>query len=395
MTSAKDAGGTARHGLAGRHGGQVLVDQLKAHGVRRVFSVPGESFLAVLDALYDSGIENIVCRHEGAAAMMAEATGKLTGRPGVAFVTRGPGAMNASSGVHVARQDSTPMVLFVGQIARGHRDREAFQELDYRAVFGSVAKWVAEVDDADRLVEYINRAFLVACTGRPGPVVLALPEDMLSGLTGVVGRAAHRISPTAVSQGQVDDIQRLLMQAKRPLVVAGGSGWTAAAALDLQRFAQAFDVPVAVTFRRQDYLDNRVDNYVGDLGVGMNAKLGKRLKDSDFLLVLGARFGDITTGGYTLVTPQDQGRVMVHVHPDPNLPGQLLNCDLTVSAHPVKLLEKLAELRPEAAPVWAEWRRAARADYENWQVPVETPGAVKMEAVVGWLSQHLPHDAIL
>ena len=379
----------------GRHGGRLLVEQLKAHGVRRVFSVPGESYLAVLDGLYESGIENIVCRHEGAAAMMAEATGKLTGQPGVAFVTRGPGATNASAGVHVARQDSTPMVLFVGQIARAHRDRDAFQELNYRAVFGTMAKWVAEVDDTDRLPEYINRAFHLAQSGRPGPVVLALPEALLAAHTDVPVPAPTKLSPTAVSDAQSAAILERLARARRPMIVAGGSRWSADAAVNLQRFSAEFDLPVAVTFRRQDYMDNRVATFVGDLGVGVNPKLAARLRDADFLLILGSRFGDIATGGYTLVTSGDAGRTIVHVHPDPDLPGQVLHTDLTVTARAADALALLAGAQSNAPPVWAEWTHAARADYLAWQVPVETPGKVKMEAIVGWLSDNLPADVII
>ncbi len=379
----------------GRHGGRLLVEQLKAHGVRRVFSVPGESYLAVLDGLYASGIQNIVCRHEGAAAMMAEATGKLTGQPGVAFVTRGPGATNASAGVHVARQDSTPMVLFVGQIARAHRDRDAFQELNYRAVFGTMAKWVAEVDDTDRLPEYINRAFHVAQSGRPGPVVLALPEDMLAAHTDVQVTAPTKLYPTAVSDAQIAAILERLARARRPMIVAGGSQWSADAATNLQRFSAEFNLPVAVTFRRQDYMDNRVATYVGDLGVGVNPKLAGRLSDADFLLILGSRFGDVATGGYTLVTSGDAGRTIVHVHPDPDLPGQVLHTDLTVTARAADALALLAESRSNGNPEWADWTRAARADYLAWQVPVDTPGKVKMEAIVGWLSDNLPADVIV
>ncbi len=302
-----------------RHGGQILVEQLKLQGVTRVFSVPGESFLAALDGLHESGITNIVCRHEGGAAMMAEATGKLTSRPGVAFVTRGPGATNASAGVHIARQDSTPMVLFVGQIARGHRDREAFQEVDYRAFFGPLAKWVAEVEDTDRLPEYINRAFHVAMSGRPGPVVLALPEDMLSDVSSVPA-----LTPTARPHAAVSPSRRStrlwnsLSHATRPLIVVGGSDWSVEAAEDLHRFAAAFDLPVAVTFRRQAHLDNRAPQYVGDLGVGMNPKLATRLREADLLLVLGSRLGDIATGGFELIDPTDPGKVH---RPRPSRPG--------------------------------------------------------------------------
>ncbi len=379
----------------GRHGGQLLVDQLKAHGVSRVFSVPGESFLAVLDGLHGSGIENIVCRHEGGAAMMAEATGKMTGRPGVVFVTRGPGATNASSAIHVARQDSTPLVMFAGQIARAHRDREAFQELDYRAVFGPMAKWAAEVDDTDRLPEYVNRAFRVAMSGRPGPVVLALPEDVLSAPCDGAALAPQPLAqrpPPPEAAGQVLD---MLARAARPLAVVGGPGWSAQAAADLERFAAAHDLPVAVTFRRQDYMDNGAAQYVGDLGVGMNPALAARLKAADFLLLFGTRFGDVPTDGYTLVTPEAPGKQIIHVHPDPDLPGSWLRTDLAICAAAPDMLRALCALNAPGDVPWGDWRRAARADYEAWQAPKETPGAVKLEQVVRWLSGNLPEDAIV
>ncbi|MDJ0629246.1 MAG: thiamine pyrophosphate-binding protein [Rhodobacter sp.] len=376
-----------------RHGGQILVDQLKAQGVGRVFSVPGESFLPVLDGLFDSGIENVVCRHEGGAAMMAEATGKLTGRPGVAFVTRGPGATNASSGVHVARQDSTPMVLFVGQIARAHRDREAFQEVDYRRFFGPLAKWAAEVDTAARLPEYVNRAFHVAASGRPGPVILALPEDVLAAEVDIPALAPTAAPEAAVSEGQIDALLERIGRAKRPLVVAGGPGWSAQAARDLQTFAEGQGLPVAVSFRRQDYLDNRSPSYAGDLGVGANPALAARLRAADCLLVLGSRLSDIATGGYETLEVAAPGKTILHVHPDPDLPGSVYRCDLAVTARAADVVARLAQA-PKAGD-WGNWAAEARAEYEAWQVPRETPGAVKMEAVVGWLSEHLPDDAIL
>ena len=378
-----------------RHGGQLLVEQLKAHGISRVFSVPGESFLAVLDGLHGSGIENVVCRHEGGAAMMAEATGKLTGRPGVAFVTRGPGATNASAGVHVARHDSTPMVLFVGQIPRAHRDRDAFQEVDYRAFFGGLAKWVAEVDDTDRLPEYVNRAFRVAMSGRPGPVVLALPEDVLSGAATAPVLPPAPLTPPAVSEAQLAEALALLARASRPLVVAGGPGWSARAAQDLERLAGAFGLPVAVSFRRQDYMDNRAASYVGDLGVGMNPKLAGRLREADCLLILGSRLGDIPTGGYSLVNPASPGKTIIHVHPDPAVPGSVYRADLAITATAPDFLAALRGENGPASPAWAGWASAARADYEAWQQPKETPGAVKLEDVVRWLSDNLPEDAVL
>ena len=377
-----------------RHGGRILADQLALHGVRRVFSVPGESFLAALDGFLDAGIENIVCRHEGGAAMMAEATGKLTNRPGVAFVTRGPGATNASAGIHVARQDSTPMILFVGQIARGHRDRGAFQEVDFRAMFAPLAKWAAEIDDTARIPEYVGRAVHEAMAGRPGPVVLSLPEDMLSDLADVPDLPPAPLPLAAVPGAAVAAVEEALAQAHRPLVVVGGPLWTAAAAADLGRFAGARGLPVAATFRRQDYLDNHHSSYVGDLGVGMNPKLGARLAEADLILALGTRLGDTATNGYELMDPARPGPRIVHVHPDPGEPGRVWRPALSIAAHAPDLLAALAGRNAEPGP-WADWAAALRADYEAWQAPRETPGAVKMEAVVRWLSDHLPEDAVV
>ena len=279
-----------------RHGGQILVEALKLHGVRRVFSVPGESYLAVLDGLHDAGIQNVVCRHEGGAAMMAEASGKLTGRPGVCLVTRGPGATNASAGVHVARQDSTPMILLIGQIARADRDREAFQEVDYRQMFGGLAKWVGQIEDTDRIPEYMARAFDLAQSGRPGPVVLALPEDMLSALADVPDLPPAPRPVAGISETQLAAIRDAMAGAERPLVIPGGAHWTQADADRLTAFAEGWGLPVAVPFRRQDYMDNRHPNYAGDLGVGMNTRMGEALREADVILSLGSKLGDIADG---------------------------------------------------------------------------------------------------
>lgn len=376
-----------------RHGGQILVDQLVAQGVTRVFSVPGESFLAALDGLHDSGIENIVCRQEGGAAMMAEAQGKMTGKPGVAFVTRGPGATNAAAGIHIAKQDSTPMVVFVGQIARAHRDREAFQEMDYRAVFGTLAKWAAEVDQIERLPEYISRAFHVACSGRPGPVVLALPEDMLSGHADVADLPAPAPRPAAVSTAQIEAITAALQTAQRPLVIAGGPGWSQAATEALARFAEGWNLPVAVTFRRQDRMNNDHPLYAGDLGVGMNPRLGQRLAQADLLLVLGARLGDIATDGYEILNPTRPGPKILHLHPDPDELGRVFHPALAIAAPTAEAVSALA--KTSGSGPWADWAAQARKDYEAWQKPTETPGAVKLEQVVAWLASNLPHDSIL
>lgn len=376
-----------------RHGGQILVEQLRLRRVKRVFSVPGESFLAALDGLYDSDIQNVVCRHEGGAAMMAEATGKLTGKPGIAFVTRGPGATNAAAGVHIARQDSTPMILFVGQIDTAHRDREAFQELDYRQTFGDLAKWVAEVDHTDRLPEYIARAWHTATSGRPGPVVLALPENMLSARADVPDIAPVRQFQPSV-KGIAKDALKWLRHAKRPLVVAGGPLWTSEAAEDLATFAETQGLPVALGFRRQDYMDNRHPCYVGDLNVGVNPALAARLKQVDRLLVIGSRLGDIETQGYSLLNPQTPGPEVLHIHAEPEGPGQVHGPTFCASASGPAVLRQLADL-DACGSDWSTWTTSARADFEAWVQPKETPGDAKLEQIITWLSDTLPEDAIL
>jgi len=377
-----------------RHGGKILADALAIQGVKRVFSVPGESFLAALDGLFDSGIENIVCRQEGGAAMMAEAHGKLTNTPGVLFVTRGPGATNASSGIHVAMHDSTPMVVFVGQIDRAHRDRAAFQEVDYRQMFGGLAKWVAEVDDTARLPEYISRAFHVAMAGRPGPVVLALPEDMLSAEAQVADLPAATPARAAVAQGEAEAVMARLAAAKKPLVVVGGPLWTREASADLVRFVEAQGLPVAVSFRRQDYIDNRHPHYVGDLSVGMRPDLKAALQEADLLLLLGTRFGDVASGGYA-VDPAKPGKAIVHVHPDPDELGRVFRPDLAIAAPAPAMLAALAAQNGAGRAEWAAWREGMRAGYEAWLQPVETPGAVKLENVVKALPGLLPEGTVI
>ena len=377
-----------------RHGGKILVDHLVAQGVRRVYSVPGESFLAVLDGLHGSGIENIVCRHEGGAAMMAEATGKLSGQPGIAFVTRGPGATNAACGVHVARQDSTPMILFVGQIDTADRDREAFQELDYRAVFGGLAKWVAEVDDISRLPEYLSRAFHVALSGRPGPVVLALPENMLSARADVANLAPRAPTLPGIGAEQVQAVLAHLAQATRPLVVVGGSVWSQAACDDLAQMASRLGVPVAASFRRMDRMDNRHPHYVGDLGFGMNPHLADMLRQCDCLLALGTRLGDVATDGYRLVPPAGAGKVIIHAHPDPDELGRVHRPDLGLCVDVPTLVKALAGV-DATLPDWSDWVTTGRAAYLDWITPRPTPGEVQLEQVIVQLSNALPDTAIV
>lgn len=378
-----------------RHGGQILVDQLRIQGVERVFCIPGESFLAALDGLYDSGIETIVGRQEGGVAMMAEASGKLTGRPGIAFVTRGPGATNASAGVHIAQQDSTPMILFIGQVASDQRDREAFQEVDYRQMFGPLAKWVAEIDRTDRIPEYISHAFHVAMSGRPGPVVLALPEDMLSATADVLDAPAATPISTELSTQGARQIAQALTQAEQPLVLVGGGGWTKDATQDLTRFAQTFDLPIANSFRCQDYMDNHHPNFVGDVGIGINPALAAQVRDSDCLLVIGARLGEMTTSGYTLLTPPTSAQTLIHIYPDANELGRVYRPDLAFVATSPAALKTLAALPAPKVTPWSATRSAARNAYDAWQTPQPTPGELKLEDVICHLRDTLPDDAIL
>ncbi len=385
---------TAAH-EAPYHGGKVLLDCLAAQGVTRAFAIPGESFLAALDGFHDSVIELVVCRQEGAAAMMAEAHGKLTGSPGVAFVTRGPGATNASAGVHIAFQDSTPMVLFVGQVARDQRDREAFQEVDYRAMYGPLAKWVAEIDLTERIPEYVSQAFHVAASGRPGPVVLALPEDMLSAACDARPAAAATPVHNGPSADAVGAILAELSGAKRPFVIVGGGAWSAEASDALERFAAAWDLPVGASFRCQDYLDNRSPHYVGDVGIGINPALAERVKSADVLLALGPRLGEMTTSGYTLLSVPEPSQRLVHVHLDPSEFGRVYRPMLAVAASPAHTTAALAARGPEQAPRWSAWRADARADYDAWREPQPTPGALRMELVIAHLNEALPDDAIL
>lgn len=380
-----------------RHGGKILSDQLVKLGVTRVFSVPGESFLAALDGLHDSGIQNVVCRHEGGAAMMAEAHGKMTGEPGVCFVTRGPGACNASAGVHVAMQDSTPMILFVGQIDNRQTDRETFQEVDYRAMFSGLAKWVAQIDHTERLAEYIARAWRVAINGRPGPVVLALPENVLSATADIPDFAGAVVQRSAPEDAAFTPVLDRFLTAQRPVIIAGGSQWSDQSARALQAFAEVTGAPVVAGFRRQDHIDNRSAQYVGDLNVGINPKLAARMKDADCLLLIGTRFGDIETASYTRPDPLAPCASILHIYPDATEIGRVFGADESVVSRPDQAIETLLRLvkSKNLAPTWAEWTAAARADYVSWLMPQDSPGAVKQEKVIRWLSDTLPDDAIL
>ena len=381
--------------MALRHGGHILVDQLKVNGIKRVFSVPGESFLAALDGLYNSGIENIVCRQEGGAAMMAEADAKITSSPGVVFVTRGPGATHASSGVHIAMQDSTPLIVFVGQVPLEHRDREAFQEIDYERFFSPIAKWVAEVKDLKRLPEYISRAFQVSQGGRPGPVIISLPEDILSGVCEVPDRPRVVLGQQFTSDSEVKKIEKAIIKAERPLVIAGGTGWSKEAVKNLGVFVKNFNLPVATTFRRQHLMDNRHDCYIGDLGTGMNPALAKTVKESDLIIAIGTRLGEIATGGYELIDPKKPEQKIIHIHKDPNELGHVYQPTLAVLSSTENILNQFIDLPKLVNPEWSARTNEVRNNYLNWITPKETPGPVKLEKIIEWLSNNLPEDSIV
>ena len=379
-----------------RTGGQVLIDALAANDVDRIFCVPGESYLAALDAMYDHpDIDVHVTRNEGGASYMADAYGKLTGRPGICFVTRGPGATNASCGLHVASQDSTPMILFIGQIARQDTDREAFQEIDYRRMFGQVAKWVAQIEDADRIPEYVNRAITTAMSGRPGPVVLVLPEDMLTDATAVLDLPKAPAIRTSPSDADVAAALELLKTAERPLVVVGGSGWSEQARSDLEKFAANWDVPVATSFRCQDYFDNTHENYVGDLGIGISPGLTERMKNADVLLVIGARLGEMTTRSYTLLNIPMPQQKLIHVHASAEELGSVYYPTVAVHSSPATFAAALAQATPPSSATWSQHRSEARAEYVAWNSPIEVSGDVQMATIVNQLTSELPDNAII
>jgi len=375
-----------------RHGGKLLADQLVLHGTELAFCVPGESYLDVLDGLYDAPLRLIACRHEASAANMAEAYGKLTGRPGVCLVTRGPGATHASVGVHTAFQDSTPLILLVGQVASSQEEREAFQELDYRRLFGQTAKWVAQIDRTDRIPEYVARAFTTACAGRPGPVVLALPEDMLSSETDAPDALPFHVVQPYPGAEQIDELRSLLERAERPLAILGGGGWTPRAAQDLRIFLEANALPAGAAFRRQDSLDNDSPSYAGDVGIGLNPKLAARVRESDLLLAIGARLGEMTTSGYTLVEPPTPAQTLVHVHPGAEELGRVYRPALPILSGIEQFAAAVRDLRVE--PRWRDWSAEARADYEAWQKPSPMPGAVQLGECIAQLRARVP-DAIV
>jgi acetolactate synthase-1/2/3 large subunit len=379
-------------------GGQLVVGCLRAHGVEMAFSVAGESYLEVLDALCDAPeIRLVTCRQEGGAAFMAEAYGKLTGKPGVLLVTRGPGACNASIGVHTAFQDSTPMVVLVGQVARHQIDREAFQEVDFRKMYAPLAKWVTQIDMTERVPELLNQAFQVATSGRPGPVVVALPEDMLRETAAVAPVGPYRAVRAHPGAEDLAELRKLLFAAERPMMLVGGSGWDDPACADIARFLEANDLPVCCSFRRQDIVDNRLAGYCGDLGTGAAPTLVARVKQADLVLAIGARLGEITSQSYSLLGIPDPGKTLVHIHVAAEELGRVFRPSLAIQSGMPEIAAALAVLPPIANPRWAQWRRECRSEYEAGLQPsklTDSP-ALDLGRVMTWLRERLPDDAII
>jgi acetolactate synthase-1/2/3 large subunit len=379
-----------------RTGGEILVDQLVAHGVNHAFCVPGESYLAALDAFHDRAITLTVCRQEGGAAMMAEAVGKATGKPGICFVTRGPGATNASPGIHIGMQDSTPMIVFVGQVARDMREREAFQELDYRAVFGTMAKWATEIDDPARIPEIVSRAFHIATNGRPGPVVIALPEDMLTERAVVADAPAFEPVETWPGLTDMSRLQKMLWAAQRPIMILGGSRWSENAWAATRRFAERFDLPMVTTFRRGHLFDQTHRNYAGDLGVGPNPKLVARIKASDLVIVVGSRMGEMPSQSYTLFDIPQPRQTLVHVHPGADELGRVYRPNLAINASPTAFAAALEGLQAPNTIPWSDETRTANADYLAFtDKATDVPGAVNLGEIMVWLRGKFSPDDIL
>jgi acetolactate synthase-1/2/3 large subunit len=382
--------------LKTRHGGKILADALAAQGVKIAFGVPGESYLPVLDGLHDrrEEIQFIVCRQEGGASYAAEAYGKLTGEPGVLFVTRGPGATNGAIGVHTGFQDSTPMVVFIGQVPNEFAEREAFQEIDYRRMYGQMAKWVAQIDRVERIPEYVSRAFHTACAGRPGPVVLALPEDALFAEAAVADAPKHHTVRPAPAPADIEQLEKILRAAQRPFILLGGGGWTRDACVRVQRWTEANGLPVGTSFRCQDLFDNRSNHYAGDVGIGINPKLAERVKNADVLLVIGARLGEMTTSGYSLLDAPVPKQTLIHVHAGAEELGSVYRPALAINSGYPQFVEALERLKFDTS-AWRADVQALRASYLEWTTPRPIPGELQYGEVIKWLSDRLPEDTIV
>ncbi len=378
-------------------GGQALIEALIANGSDLAFGVPGESYLAALDALHDakSAIRFITCRHEAGAANMAEAHGKLTGKPGICFVTRGPGATHASIGLHTAFQDSTPMIMLIGQVASDQVEREAFQEIDYRRYLSEVTKWTAEINDPSRIAEYVGRAYRVATSGRPGPVALALPEDMLTALCDRQETIPFQPAKAHPGPDDMSALKAILEEAERPLLMLGGSGWSKASVDIIQAFAARNGLPVTVSFRCQDRFDNRLPNYVGDMGIGANPALIKQMQDADLLVVLGARLGEMTTGGYGRIKVPVPSQTLIHIHQGAEELGRVYQPTLAINATPDTMTCALETLDLKPNPAWTQQTADARAAYLDWIKPVTNPGPVQLADLYAHMRETLPADAIL
>ena len=376
-------------------GGQLIVEALEANGVKRISLVPGESFLAVLDALKDSSIEQLICRQEGGAAMMADCWGRLTGEPGICFVTRGPGATNASAGLHIARQDSIPMILFIGQVQRDAREREAFQEIEYRRAFTEVAKWVAEIDDARRIPEMVTRAFAVATSGRPGPVVLALPEDMLVDVVEAVDARPYMPVPGFPGACQITEFKERLEKAERPFFILGGTRWDENSVAQFAEFAKRWEIPAGCSFRRQMLMDNLHPSYAGDVGIGINPALAKEIKEADLIVLLGGRFSEMPSSSYTLMDIPYPKQSLIHIYPDSQELGRVYRPDQAICSAPKDFVASIADLAPATRPHWATRTEIMHAAYLKWSTPPATgPDGVHMGAVMEWIEANAPDNAI-
>ena len=382
--------------MTSRTGAEVLVDQLLLQKVSDIFCVPGESYLAVLDALHDADVRVTVCRQEAGAGFMADAVGRLTGRPGVVFVTRGPGATNAAHAIHVAKQDSIPLIMFVGQIDRSMREREAFQEVDYRAAFGPLAKWATEIDDARRIPELVARAFHVAMSGRPGPVVIALPEDMLIDEVDVPDAPFAQALQTHPGTADIAELERRILSAKNPIAIIGGTRWDAQSTADFAAFAERFQLPVATSFRRQMLFSPDHPCFAGDLGIAPNPKLIARIKAADLVIAVNARLSEMPSQSYGLFPIPGDGARLVHVHPDSSELGRVYATSLPIHASPAPFAAALAALKPPAQAPWAAATATAHEDYIGWtENPGPAPGTFHPGLAMQWLRNHLPANAIL